>query len=294
VLSVYLSQQSDILHYQRNRANLRQQLASHIQKYRRPHQGRVPTGWKAPESTNEYHSIQSAINTQVYTQAVTHKQARSAVEKAVEAYIQAASAEAYQANVAAGRMTGSATRQVGNWKANLSSELHEEFAIKESEDEAWRNAQINKWGEALVLELIGIGVLRLAKGSTAVPVCAPKGGDFMNEAGQLGGELFPADKIPGLVKYLDRRGIYVHEAVNGSFDGVRGVITLPRNPTKLNVRHELSHMLDYRKYGDDYYKLFTPAQREQLVLERLKNNRIWDKLNDAERDWSLKYPSARR
>jgi hypothetical protein len=116
----------------------------------------------------------------------------------------------------------------------------------------------------------------------------------MIEAGQLGGELFPTDKIPGLVKYLDRQGIYVHEAVNGSFDGVRGVMTLPRNPTKLNVRHELSHMLDYRKYGDDYYKLFTPAQREQMVLERLKNNRIWDKLNDAERDWSLKYPSTRR
>lgn len=123
---------------------------------------------------------------------------------------------------------------------------------------------------------------------------APKGGDLMNEAGQLGGELFPAGKIPGLVRYLDRRGIHVHEAVNGSFDGVRGVMTLPRNPTNLNVRHELSHMLDFRKYGDDYYKLFTPAQREQMVLERLKNNRIWDKLNDAERDWSLKYPSTRR
>jgi len=122
----------------------------------------------------------------------------------------------------------------------------------------------------------------------------PNSGDLMNEAGQLGGELFPADKIPGLAKFLDRRGIYVHEAVNGSFDGVRGVMTLPRNPTKLNVRHELSHMLDYRKYGDDYYKLFTPAHRERMVLERLKNNRIWDKLNDAEREWSLNYPSTRR
>lgn len=116
----------------------------------------------------------------------------------------------------------------------------------------------------------------------------------MDEVGQLGGDLFSADKIPALVKYLERRGINVLEAVNGSFDGVRGVLTLPRNPTNLNVRHELSHMLDYRKYGDNYYKLFTPTQREQMVLERLKNNRIWDKLNDAERDWSLKYPSTRR
>ena len=116
----------------------------------------------------------------------------------------------------------------------------------------------------------------------------------MDEVGQLGGKLFPAEKIPALVKYLDTRGIYLHEGVNGSFDGVRGVMTLPRNPTRLNVRHELAHMLDYRKYGDDYYKLFTPAQREEMVLDRLKNNRIWNKLNDAERDWSLSYPSTKR
>jgi hypothetical protein len=78
----------------------------------------------------------------------------------------------------------------------------------------------------------------------------PKGADLMDEVGQLGGELFPAEKIPALAKYLDRRGVFFHEGVNGSFDGVRGVVTLPRNPTKLNVRHELSHMLDYRKYGE--------------------------------------------
>lgn len=115
-----------------------------------------------------------------------------------------------------------------------------------------------------------------------------------DKVGQLGGELFPTEKISSLVKYLARRDIYLYEGVNGSFDGVRGVMTLPRNPTLLNVRHELSHMLDYRKYGDDYYKVFTSAQREQMVLERLKNNRIWGKLNDAERDWSLNYPSTRR
>jgi len=51
-------------------------------------------------------------------------------------------------------------------------------------------------------------------------------------------------------------------------------------------------MLDYQKYGDDYYKLFTPSQREQMVLDRLKNNRIWDELNEAERVWSLNYPST--
>lgn len=116
----------------------------------------------------------------------------------------------------------------------------------------------------------------------------------MDEVGQFGGELFPAERISALVKYLDRRGVYLYEGINGSFDGVRGIMTLPRNPTRLNVRHEFSHMLDYKKYGDAYYTKFTPAQREQMVLDRLKNNRIWGQLNDLEREWSLSYPSTRR
>ena len=111
--------------------------------------------------------------------------------------------------------------------------------------------------------------------------------------GQLGGELFPADRIPALIRYLERRGIHLHEGVNGSFDGVRGVMTLPRHATGLNVRHEFSHMLDFRKFGEDYYRLFSPFEREQMVLERLKKNRVWDRLNDAEREWSLNYPSTR-
>lgn len=42
----------------------------------------------------------------------------------------------------------------------------------------------------------------------------------MCKVGQLDGELFPTAKIPALIKYLDRRGIYLHEGINGSFDGV--------------------------------------------------------------------------
>ena len=115
----------------------------------------------------------------------------------------------------------------------------------------------------------------------------------MNEVGQLGGQLFPAEKIPALVTYLNRRGIFLHEGINGSFDGIRGIMTLPRNPTRLNVRHELAHFLDFKTYNEDYYTRFTPAQREQMVLIRIKNNRIWDQLNDREREWSLNYPSTR-
>jgi len=92
---------------------------------------------------------------------------------------------------------------------------------------------------------------------------------------------------------LDRRGVWLTEGVNGSFDGVRGVMTLPRNPTVLQVRHELSHFLDFQEYGDDYYRLFNSFEREEMVLDRLMNNRVWGTLNDAERDWSLLYPFTR-
>jgi len=111
--------------------------------------------------------------------------------------------------------------------------------------------------------------------------------------GQLGGKLFPQERIPALVGYLGRRGIHLREGVNGSFDGVQKVMRLPGNPTILNVKHELSHYLDWKKYGNDYYKLFTPQERELMVLERLKNNRFWDELNEAERVWSLDYPWGR-
>lgn len=115
----------------------------------------------------------------------------------------------------------------------------------------------------------------------------------MSESGQLGGKLYSPEKLAKLQRYLERRGIYLDPARNGSFDGVKGVMTLPQNPTLLNVRHELSHMLDFRKYGKDYYRRFTSFEREEMVLDRLMNNRIWGSLNDAERNWSLLYPFTR-
>lgn len=42
------------------------------------------------------------------------------------------------------------------------------------------------------------------------------------ESGALGGQLFPSARIPTLVEYLDRRGVWLTEGVNGGFDGVRG------------------------------------------------------------------------
>jgi hypothetical protein len=51
----------------------------------------------------------------------------------------------------------------------------------------------------------------------------------------------------------------------------------------------LSHWLDYKKLGFDGYSKLNRSQREQLVLERLQRNRIWDDLNILEKEISEKY-----
>jgi len=61
------------------------------------------------------------------------------------------------------------------------------------------------------------------------------------------------------------------------------------SPTALQVKHELSHWLDYKKLGFDGYSKLNRSQREQLVLERLQRNRIWDDLNILEKEISEKY-----
>lgn len=66
-------------------------------------------------------------------------------------------------------------------------------------------------------------------------------------------------------------------------------ILLPENPTVLQVKHELSHYLDYKKLGLKGYIDLGRAGREQLVLERLQKNRIWYQFNDAEHEFSINY-----
>lgn len=44
----------------------------------------------------------------------------------------------------------------------------------------------------------------------------------MEGVGQLGGELFPAEKIPALVTYLDRRGIYLYEGITAVLTAYEG------------------------------------------------------------------------
>jgi hypothetical protein len=64
---------------------------------------------------------------------------------------------------------------------------------------------------------------------------------------------------------------------------------LPLRPTILQVKHELSHYLDYKKLGFEAYNALTRGERELLVLQRLQKNRIWDKLNDIEKKFAVDY-----
>ncbi len=64
---------------------------------------------------------------------------------------------------------------------------------------------------------------------------------------------------------------------------------MPENPTVLQVKHELSHWLDFRQLGFDNYAKLSTYQREKLVLERLQGNRIWDGLNQYEKAFSIDY-----
>jgi hypothetical protein len=132
----------------------------------------------------------------------------------------------------------------------------------------------------------------LAVGTKTVDEIVESSTDLM-ATGQLGGRLFPQEMIPALVKYLESRNVYLYEAINGSFDGIRGFMTLPKNPTVLNVLHELSHFLDFQKYGPDYYRLFTSFEREMMVLERLMNNRNWLTFTNREQWWSVFYPFSK-
>lgn len=64
---------------------------------------------------------------------------------------------------------------------------------------------------------------------------------------------------------------------------------LPENPTVLDVKHELSHWLDYKQLGFEKYSQLSRVQREELVLERLQKNRIWQDLNQLEIEASIEY-----
>ncbi len=176
--TIFLHSQINIRHHELILESLRLKLASHIRQYGRPHQGRVPTGWKPPESTLRYLEIQQAIETEVFSQAVSHKQARRETAAAVKAYVDSVAAESQERK----ELKGSETRQFQNWKAQFHSQMLKKYSIGESEDEAWRNEKIQQWTQNLALELIGIGIFRIAANSARATTAVRRAEDTLEAA----------------------------------------------------------------------------------------------------------------
>ena len=109
----------------------------------------------------------------------------------------------------------------------------------------------------------------------------------------LDGDLYPKDKLPTLVNYLNKRGVNVYGTKRSPCFNAKkfgpSQIYLPENPTVLQVKHELSHWLDFKQLGFNNYAKLSTYQREKLVLERLQGNRIWEGLNQFEKEFSIDY-----
>lgn len=93
---------------------------------------------------------------------------------------------------------------------------------------------------------------------------------------------------------MEARG---NPSFTGNWGGT-GVMRLPANPTELQVKHELSHFLDFKtqikqaptvRGGVQNFVDMGRLGQEQSVLDRLQNNRIWNQLNDAEQSFSTNY-----
>lgn len=115
------------------------------------------------------------------------------------------------------------------------------------------------------------------------------------ETGYLKGKLYSQDEVRQMVGYLERRGVAVIEAINNpgfrarNINTGRSEIHLPANPTALQVKHELSHWLDCKRLGVEKYSQLSILEKEQMVLDRLKNNRVWQQLNIEEKAFSEQY-----
>jgi RHS repeat-associated protein len=137
---------------------------------------------------------------------------------------------------------------------------------------------------------------RIFKGRSKKGVEPAGCADVASNAGSsaaFGGRLYPENKLRQLVYYLERRGVSVYGTEgNPRFTPRRdgsGMMEFPANPTVLQVKHELTHFLDFRKFGFEAYRDMGRLGRESSVLERLQQNRVWSGLNRSEQDFSISY-----
>lgn len=131
---------------------------------------------------------------------------------------------------------------------------------------------------------------------------APNKVESFSTSSAFDGKLYSDKKINQLVQYLEKRNVTVMEtkgnpSFTGNWNGT-GVMRLPANPTELQVKHELSHFIDFRnqirqaptvREGVQDFVDMGRLGREQSVLDHLQNNRVWNQLNDAERTFSVDY-----
>ena len=115
----------------------------------------------------------------------------------------------------------------------------------------------------------------------------------------LGGQAYPPEKLKRLIAHFEKNGTDVVCTFNQKQawfqarnpETGRPTLGFPPRPTVLQVRHELSHWLDCKTLGVDKYAKLSEYHKEQMVLDRLKQNRIWSNgvTNRSERDFSKKY-----
>jgi hypothetical protein len=119
--------------------------------------------------------------------------------------------------------------------------------------------------------------------------------------GYLDGELYPPHKLRQLYEYLHKRDADMKpppmDAIGVGFRAMdpgtgKPTVYLWPNSTVLQVKHELSHYLDCKRLGAERYSLLSTFEKEQMVLDRLRNKKkFWENLNGEERLFSEKYVS---
>lgn len=138
---------------------------------------------------------------------------------------------------------------------------------------------------------------RAPKPGSLVPMYDAVVMDFA-PTGFKNGDFYSPRKLRQLYEYLQKRGADIQPIPLGAKGpGFRAsdprtgkpTLYLPENPTVLEVKHELSHYLDMKKLGIETYTSLSTLEKEQMVLDRLQKNRVWEQLTELERDFSKGY-----
>ena len=156
--------------------------------------------------------------------------------------------------------------------------------------------------------LAGFGLDKVL--SAPIRVATRVEGIAASEGARVPGELYT--KLDALERLLNRWGIRLERNADSvldkigllkgkrlraqfeGFDDGTGILSLRANPTRYEVLHELSHVLDFRKNPVEWIRAasnddLANVLRETAVFNRLRGSRSWWKLSFAEQLDSLTY-----